>query len=85
MDDQQSTELPRRFNDLTFQLIAVGVAAVVATSIRVWAGMGVIETQITNLIKSDTRQDELIEQVRTELNTVRVQVGVLRALSTNQR
>jgi hypothetical protein len=52
---------------------------------RVWAGMGVIETQITNLIKSDTRQDELIEQVRTELNTVRVQVGVLRALSTDQR
>jgi uncharacterized membrane protein len=85
MDDQQSTELPRRFSDLTFQLIAVGVAAVVATSIRVWAGMGVIETQITNLIKSDTRQDELIEQVRTELNTVRVQVGVLRALSTDQR
>jgi uncharacterized membrane protein len=85
MDDQQSTELPRRFSDLTFQLIAVGVAAVVATSIRVWAGMGVIETQITNLIKSDTRQDELIEQVRTELNTVRVQVGVLRALSTTQR
>jgi uncharacterized membrane protein len=85
MDDQQSTELPRRFSDLTFQLIAVGVAAVVATSIRVWAGMGVIETQITNLIKSDTRQDELIEQVRTELNTVRVQVGVLRALSADQR
>jgi uncharacterized membrane protein len=85
MDDQQNTELPRRFSDLTFQLIAVGVAAVVATSIRVWAGMGVIETQITNLIKSDTRQDELIEQVRTELNTVRVQVGVLRALSTDQR
>ena len=85
MDNQQSTELPRRFSDLTFQLIAVGVAAVVATSIRVWAGMGVIETQITNLIKSDTRQDELIEQVRTELNTVRVQVGVLRALSTDQR
>ena len=85
MDDQRNTELPRRFSDLTFQLIAVGVAAVVATSIRVWAGMGVIETQITNLIKSDTRQDELIEQVRTELNTVRVQVGVLRALSTDQR
>ena len=85
MDDQQNIELPRRFSDLTFQLIAVGVAAVVATSIRVWAGMGVIETQITNLIKSDTRQDELIEQVRTELNTVRVQVGVLRALSTDRR
>jgi|Laugresu1bdmlbsd_1035121.scaffolds.fasta_scaffold01792_5 hypothetical protein len=84
-DDDTRGNLPQRLGDLTTQLVAAGVIALIATCIRVWAGMDVIQTQISNLTKSDNRQDQLIEQVRTELNTVRVQVGVLRALSTGQR
>ena len=58
--------------------LAVGV--IVGTAIRVWAGMDVIQTQIQALVKSDNQQNERIEQVRTEVNNLRVQVGVLRAL-----
>ena len=84
-DDDTGGNLPKRIGDLTTQLVAAGVIALIATCIRVWAGMDVIQTQISTLTKSDSRQDNLIEQVRTELNTVRVQVGVLRAISTGQR
>lgn len=84
-DDDKGGGFPQRLGDLTTQLVAAGVIALIATCIRVWAGMDVIQTQISNLTKSDSRQDQLIEQVRSELNTVRVQVGVLRALSTGQR
>jgi hypothetical protein len=47
--------------------------------------MDVIQNQISTLTKSDNRQDQLIEVVRTELNNVRVKVDVLRALTTGQR
>jgi hypothetical protein len=79
-DDDNGGNLPKHLGDLTTQLIAAGVIALIATCIRVWAGMDVIQTQISSLTKSDNRQDQLIEQVRTEINTLRVQVGVLRAL-----
>lgn len=84
-DDDTGGDLPKRIGDLTTQLVAAGVIALIATCIRVWAGMDVIQNQISTLTKSDTRQDALIEQVRTELNTVRVKVDVLRALTSGQR
>ncbi|MFZ9349872.1 MAG: hypothetical protein ACO242_04165 [Candidatus Fonsibacter ubiquis] len=65
--------------------IGTGVIALIATCIRVWAGMDVIQTQITALAKSDSRQDQTIEQVRAEINTLRVQVGVLRAIAQNNK
>jgi len=61
-------------------MVAAGMIAIVGTAIRVWAGMDVIQTQIQALVKSDNQQNERIELVRTELNNLRVQVGVLRAL-----
>jgi len=61
-------------------MVAAGMIAIVGTAIRVWAGMDVIQTQIQALVKSDNQQNERIEQVRTEVNNLRVQVGVLRAL-----
>lgn len=73
--------LAKRFGDVSTQLIALGTVALVGTSIRVWAGMDVIQTQITALVKSDANQDQRIEQIRTEINTLRVQVGVLRAIT----
>jgi hypothetical protein len=84
-DDDKGSGLPQRLGDLTTQLIAAGVIALIATCIRVWAGMDVIQNQISTLTKSDNRQDQLIEVVRTELNNVRVKVDVLRALTTGQR
>ena len=65
--------------------IGTGVIALIATCIRVWAGMDVIQTQITALAKSDTRQDQTIEQVRTEINTLRVKVGILTAITQNNK
>jgi hypothetical protein len=42
--------------------------------------MDVIQTQITGLVSSDARQDQRIEQLRTEINGMRVQIGILTAL-----
>jgi hypothetical protein len=79
-NDQKPDEssLSKRLGDLTFYLVGVGTIALVATSIRVWAGMDVIQTQIQTLVKSDANQDIRIEQVRTEMNNMRVQLGVMR-------
>ncbi len=81
-DDNKPTDggLNRRFGDVATNLIGVGTIALVATAIRVWAGMDVIQTQITNLVSSDTRQDQRIEQLRTEQNNMRVQIGILNAI-----
>ena len=65
--------------------IGTGVIALIATCIRVWAGMDVIQTQITALAKSDSRQDQTIEQVRSEINTLRIKVGILNALTQNNK
>jgi hypothetical protein len=84
-DDRQNGGggLNARFGDLSVQLIAVGTIALIGTCIRVWAGMDVIQTQIAGLVKSDNRQDTLIEQVRTEMNSMRVQIGILREITRN--
>jgi len=84
-DDRQNGGggLSARFGDVSVQLIAVGTIALIGTCIRVLAGMDVIQTQIAGLVKSDTRQDTLIEQVRTEMNTMRVQIGILREITRN--
>ena len=74
------SQLSKRFADYTFHLVCVGTIALIATSIRVWSGMTVIEARITQLVQSDTQQDSRIEQVRTELNSMRVQLGILRAI-----
>lgn len=76
-DDDES--LSKRFSDVAVYLIGAGTVALVATCIRVWAGMDVIQTQINSLVKSDNQQDERIELVRSEVNDMRVQIGVLRA------
>lgn len=68
-----------RLSSLSVQLIGVGVIALIGTCIRVWAGMDVIQAQINSLVKSDNQQDEKIELVRTEVNNLRVQVGIIRA------
>lgn len=68
-----------RLGDLSTQLIGVGAVALIGTCIRVWAGMDVIQSQINTLVKSDNQQDEKIELVRTEVNNLRVQVGIIRA------
>ena len=85
-DDENPTteggELSKRFGEVAVYLIGAGTVALIATSIRVWAGMDVIQTQISNLVKSDSSQDQRIEQVRTEINNMRVQVGVIRAVMT---
>ena len=70
----------RQLEDAIPAMVAAGMIAIVGTAIRVWAGMDVIQTQIQALVKSDNQQNERIELVRTELNNLRVQVGVLRAL-----
>jgi hypothetical protein len=79
-NDQKPDESPlsKRLGDLTFYLVGVGTIALIATSIRVWAGMDVIQTQIQALVKSDSNQDQRIEQIRNELNNMRVQQGVMR-------
>lgn len=76
-DDDDS--LSKRFSDVAVYLIGAGTVALVATCIRVWAGMDVIQTQINSLVKSDGQQDQRIEVVRGEINNLRVQVGILRA------
>lgn len=68
-----------RLGDLSTQLIGIGAVALIGTCIRVWAGMDVIQSQINTLVKSDSQQDDRIELVRTEVNNLRVQVGILRA------
>ena len=78
-DRGEDGALSKRFTDLTFGLISIGTVALIATSIRVWAGMSVIENRISALVQSDNQQDSQIEQVRTEVNNLRVQVGILRA------
>jgi hypothetical protein len=75
-------ELSKRFSEVGVYLIGVATVALISTSIRVWAGMDVIQAQISNLVKSDSSQDQTIEQLRSEINTLRVQVGVLRAITT---
>lgn len=75
------SQLAKRFNDLSFYLISVGTVALIATSIRVWAGMDVIQTQIGALVKSDSAQDRRIDQNANDISTLRVQVGILRAIT----
>lgn len=75
------SQLSKRFADYTFHLICVGTIALIATSVRVWAGIGVIEQRISQLVVSDNQQDSRIEQVRGELNNMRVQLGILRAIT----
>jgi hypothetical protein len=82
--DKSDGPLSRRFGDLATNLIGIGTVALIATSIRVWAGMDVIQTQITNLVSSDSRQDQRIEQLRTEINSMRVQIGILTAVKTQR-
>lgn len=79
-DDNDSSSWNGRINNLSVQLIGVGTVALVGTCIRVWAGMDVIQAQINNLAKSDNQQDARIEQLRAEVNTMRVQIGVVRAI-----
>jgi hypothetical protein len=79
-ENQSDGPLSRRFGDLATNLIGIGTVALIATSIRVWAGMDVIQTQITGLVSSDARQDQRIEQLRTEINGMRVQIGILTAV-----
>lgn len=76
----ESKSVGRQLEDAIPAMVAAGMIAIVGTAIRVWAGMDVIQTQIQALVKSDNQQNERIEQVRTEVNNLRVQVGVLRAL-----
>lgn len=78
-NDDAPGGLTARFGDLSVQLIGIGTVALIGTCIRVWAGMDVIQTQINSLVKSDNQQDERIEVVRTEINNLRVQVGILRS------
>lgn len=76
----ESKSVGRQLEEAIPAMVAAGMIAIVGTAIRVWAGMDVIQTQIQALVKSDNQQNERIEQVRTEVNNLRVQVGVLRAL-----
>lgn len=91
-DEQgQDSGLSKRFGDITFYLICAGTVALIGTSIRVWAGMTVIETRIGQLVQSDNQQnaeiknnrlaaEQKIEQVRSEVNNLRVQLGIVRAI-----
>jgi hypothetical protein len=79
--DDDKSGWGNRLSDLSTQLIGIGAVALIGTCIRVWAGMDVIQSQINTLVKSDSQQDDKIELVRTELNNLRVQVGILRAQS----
>jgi hypothetical protein len=79
--DGDESPIEKRVGDLTFYLVGVGTVALIATCIRVWAGMDVIQTQINGLSKSDTQQNVTIEALRSEVNNLRVQVGILRATS----
>jgi hypothetical protein len=79
--DNDKSGWSNRLSDLSTQLIGIGAVALIGTCIRVWAGMDVIQSQINTLVKSDSQQDDKIELVRTELNNLRVQVGILRAQS----
>lgn len=83
-DRNEDTGWNGRLNNLSVQLIGVGTVALIGTCIRVWAGMDVIQTQINSLVKSDNQQDQKIETVRSEINDMRVQVGVLRATVNNR-
>ena len=77
--DDGNTGWKGRLGDLSVELIAVGTIALIGTCIRVWAGMDVIQSQINNLVKNDNQQDTRIETVRSEVNNLRIHVGVLRA------
>ena len=77
--DDDKNSWGTRLGDLSTQLIGIGAVALIGTCIRVWAGMDVIQSQINTLVKSDSQQDDKIELVRTEVNNLRVQVGILRA------
>ena len=77
-DDRDTGGISGKLGDLTVQLVAAGTLALVATCIRVWSGVDVIQSQIATLTRSDSQQDERIEQIRSEINTMRVQIGVLR-------
>lgn len=70
--------LSKRLGDVAFYLIGVGTVALIATCIRVWAGMDVIQTQINGLVKSDNQQDQEIRVVQDQINTMRVQIGIMR-------
>jgi len=78
-DQENNNGWGGRLGDLSTQLIGVGAVALIGTCIRVWAGMDVIQSQINTLVKSDSQQDDKIELVRTEVNNLRVQVGIIRA------
>lgn len=79
-DEADSAGWLKQLGEATPVIIATGALVVSGAALKVWAGMDVIQTQITNIVKSDNTQDVRIEKLRDDQNTLKVEVGILNSI-----
>ena len=60
------------------QIAAATCLLMVTTCIGMWSTQRLIEQSITNIVKSDQDQTVKIEKLREDVNTLRVEHGILR-------
>jgi hypothetical protein len=62
------------------QLVAAAAFAVIAASIRLWAGVELIQKDVSTLAKSDAVQSEQISTIKSNINDLQVKFGVLKVV-----
>lgn len=61
-------------------LLAAASLAVVGASISTWVSVRIIQGEVANLAQSDRAQDIRIEKLSSDINDIRVRIGVIRTL-----
>lgn len=61
-------------------LVSAAALAVVGASISTWVSVRIIQGEVANLVQSDRSQDVRIEKLNSDVNDIRVRIGVIRTL-----
>ena len=62
------------------QIVAVSAVVVVGACINIWLNTAIIQKDVANLVKSDASQNQDISQIKSDLNDLRVKMGVMKAV-----
>jgi hypothetical protein len=61
-------------------IVASAAVALIATSIRLWAGVELIQKDVATLTKSDAAQAEEITAMKGSINELHIKFGVLKVI-----